>query len=708
MSAMQARYDAVTGFMADVKSKVGNGKPSRADLESIGGALLALAKRKELFPPDEFTVDADRLACDFRLAEDRDHHFALYASASRPNRASPPHNHETWAIIASVRGVMRNSIFQRIDNQEQAGVGRLELLREVDVADDEVVCFTGDDFHAIEVFGADETLHLHLYGDALDHQPNRIRFSDRQGGAYRLYEAPPHISTPKISAQALAELLRNPGEVAVVDVREIEEYAAEGHLLAAVCLPQSQIEMRADALMPRRDVPVVVTDADSGRLAITASRRLFDLGWKNISILDGGVAAWRENGGEVFEGIGVLSKAFGEVVEQARSTPRISAAALKAKMDAGEPVLVVDCRPPDEFAARTIPGARNVPGVDIVSARTALAELREAAVVVTCAGRTRGVLSTEWLRDMGIGKPVAVLENGIAGWRLAGFETAPGSDRSPLGGGAATPSGSRIDGVTTIVGDRLAAFEDDGSRTLYRFDVRSPEEFARGHLRGFVPAPGGQLLQATDTFVAVRGARIILADDDGARAPLTAAWLAQMGLGDVYAIRFDPAAPGLEHGPSLPSCSEPAAVDTITPAALREALAAGAVTLVDVASSDDYRAGHIPGAAWAIRSRLDDMPRDGSLVVTSRDGLLARFTVDDLANGGVPARALAGGTAAWIAEVGALETGATRMLHPVVDVWRSPGERADPMGAMQAYIDWELGLPAQVARDGTARFKVTA
>ncbi|WP_170135062.1 rhodanese-like domain-containing protein [Acuticoccus kandeliae] len=706
MSAMQARYDAVMQFMDAVKSKVGNGKPSREDLESIGAALHGLAQRKELFPPEEFTVDADRLACDFRLAEDRDHRFALYASASRPNRATPPHNHETWAIIASVRGLMRNSIFQRIDNQEEDGVGRLELLREVDVAGDEYVCFTGDDFHAIEVFGPDETLHLHLYGDALDHQPNRIRFSDREGGAYRIYEAPPHISTPKIAPRALARLLQRPGEIAVVDVREIEEFSSEGHLLAAVSLPESQIEIRASALMPRRDVPVIVTDADGGPLAVAASRRLFELGWKNISILDGGVAAWAESGGEVFQGIGVLSKAFGEAVEQTRATPRISAPELKAKMDSGAPVVVVDCRPTSEFAARTIPGAYNAPGVDIVSAKAALEAHPEASVVVTCAGRTRGLLSTEWLRDMGLANPVAVLEDGISGWRLAGFDTASGAEARRLEGGAVTPAGRLPDGVHAIDRESLAALEADTSRTLYRFDVRGPDEFAAGHLPGFRSAPGGQLLQASDAFMAVRGARIVLADDDGARAPLTAAWLVQMGVGDVFVIRFDPSAPGMHVGRELPPVLEPVDIDTIAPAALREALAAGTVTLFDVASSDDYRAGHIPGAAWALRNRLGDVPGDGSVVVTSRDGILAGYTVDDLARRGIPARALAGGTAAWVAEGGDLEEGATTMLHPAVDIWRSPGDRPDAKAAMRAYLDWERRLPEQIARDGSTRFNI--
>ncbi len=69
----------------------------------------------------------------------------------------------------------------------------------------------------------------------------------------------------------------------------------------------------------------------------------------------------------------------------------------------------------------------------------------------------------------------------------------------------------------------------DKSRTLYRFDVRSPEEYAAGHSAGFISAPGGQLVQANDEWIGVRGARLVLFDDDGVRARMTASWLVQMG-----------------------------------------------------------------------------------------------------------------------------------------------------------------------------------
>ncbi len=90
-------------------------------------------------------------------------------------------------------------------------------------------------------------------------------------------------------------------------------------------------------------------------------------------------------------------------------------------------------------------------------------------------------------------------------------------------------------GVKRLGPAELAALETDQTRTLYRFDVRQPDEFEAGHLPGFLNVPGGQLVQETDHAAPVRGARIVLADPRSARADMTASWLAQMGW-EVYVL----------------------------------------------------------------------------------------------------------------------------------------------------------------------------
>src|SRR5947209_13681277 len=96
----------------------------------------------------------------------------------------------------------------------------------------------------------------------------------------------------------LKAMLRDGGELALLDVREEGEFG-RNHLLFACNLPLSRLEMRIDALVPRRSTRMVLCDANDG-LAQRAARRLTELGYANPAVLAGGVAAWQEAGYELF------------------------------------------------------------------------------------------------------------------------------------------------------------------------------------------------------------------------------------------------------------------------------------------------------------------------------------------------------------------------------------------------------------------------
>ncbi len=148
----------------------------------------------------------------------------------------------------------------------------------------------------------------------------------------------------------------------------------------------------------------------------------------------------------------------------------------------------------------------------------------------------------------------------------------------------------------------------------------------------------------------MRGARVVLYDDDGGRARMTASWLAQMGW-DVSVLQADAAIMD-ETGmpaPLRPPYPEPAA-ETIR----AEELASTPDTVVaDLATSPVYHRGHIPGARFLLRSRFEqdfrNLPVASRLVLTSPDGVLARYAAPELAQAtGRPVVVLAGGTDAWI------------------------------------------------------------
>ena len=215
------------------------------------------------------------------------------------------------------------------------------------------------------------------------------------------------------------------------------------------------------------------------------------------------------------------------------------------------------------------------------------------------------------------------LRNGTIGWSLAGLELDHGQDRRApevppdlaRRAEAAAWDVARKAGAGRISAAALASLLDRGTQTVYRFDVRSPEDYAAGHLAGFRSAPGGQLVQETDWFAPVRGALVVLAGDGGGRAAMTASWLAQMGWEVAVLSRARTgrrAGPGrtgtIETGPWVPAwppAPEPPQAD---PAQVEGWLREGGTAVIDVDSSRLFEAGHVPGAAWALRTDLAGPP----------------------------------------------------------------------------------------------------
>jgi rhodanese-related sulfurtransferase len=524
----------------------------------------------------------------------------------------------------------------------------------------------------------------------------------------------------RIDARALHDWILDGRELAILDAREEGEFGA-GHLFWAVPCPLSRREIRARALLPCLATRIVCTDDGRGSAEKLAAY-LGSVGYADIAVLDGGTPSWTAAGYRIFTGINVPSKAFGEWVEHRFGTESVDAPELKSWIDSRRPLLVVDCRTHDEFVRMSIPGAINVPGGELAYRIGDLAPDPETVVVVNCAGRTRSILGAESLRQRGIPNNVVALRNGTMGWELAGYRCErgrtdhyqpglPGSVGPALAHASAFAERS---GVGVIGAMDLARFEEDPDRTLYVLDVRDPAEFRAGHRPGSRNAPGGQLVQATDRWIGVRGARIVLLDDTGVRARMTGGWLRQMGHRDVYVVEDGLQAVAGPGSPPLPVPELTADVPTIEVPALCALLDAGDRTsVVDLARSTEHRDGHIPGAIWGIRTRLDrlagPLAKARHVIITSPDGALARLTVAEM-SGLVRAevRALAGGTGAWHAFGRPLVR--DRTIPPdqdCIDVHLRPYDRnSGVQAAMRAYLAWEINLVNQVAGDDTIRFGV--
>jgi rhodanese-related sulfurtransferase len=344
-----------------------------------------------------------------------------------------------------------------------------------------------------------------------------------------------------MTPQAVRHALLTRAEIAIFDLRD-EHGFAQDHPLFAAQLPVGRIAIEAEARVPRKDVPVIVYDDDEGFTA-AAVRAFADLGYTDVRRLEGGLGGWRAAGYELFQDVNSYSKAFGELVEHRRNTPSLAAEEVKALIDGKADIAILDARRFEEYATMNIPGGTSVPGAELVLRARSVAPDPDTTIIVNCAGRTRSIIGTQSLINAGIPNPVVALRNGTIGWTLAGQALETGQQRQApeIAANGTDEARSRARDVAYRAGVKrldpagLAQLAHDEGRTLYRFDVRQPAAYAAAHLPGFLNAQGGQLVQETDHFAPVRGARIVLSDDLGPRADMTASWLAQTGW-EVYVL----------------------------------------------------------------------------------------------------------------------------------------------------------------------------
>ena len=532
-----------------------------------------------------------------------------------------------------------------------------------------------------------------------------------------LAAAVPSSRSRRIGAADLRRQLTINREVALLDVREEHDYAL-GHILLATLLPLSQLELRIAVLVPRRSTPIVLCDGHNEELAERAARRLSELGYADLSILAGGVAAWGDAGHPLFTTTHVLAKTFGGVAERAYQTPRITAHELKTLIDAGGDVVIFDARTFAEFQAGSLPGAQSCPLAELVDRVPDAVPSRHTLVVVNCASRTRGIVGAQSLVNLGLHNPVAVLENGVMAWSLAGGDVVKASGRvapepTPESFEDRRRAAQRLAdryGIPLIDRAGLRHLRDDHNRSLYLFDVRTPEAYEAGHWREARSAPGGQLIMTLPQFIGTHRSRVVLIDaGETLRAVTTAIWLKQIGRHDVYVLAELPPADEFVNGAAPPAAiGLPDGIEGIEPQAAATLLKSGRAAAIDVDTSLAYRDGHIPGAYFAIRSRLPaglEKIAEGALILTSSDGQLAALAAADLAGLGRRVLALRGGTAGWKAAGLQLEAGDGRGLHPFEDIWHSPMREVERRSEAYArYLAWEMSLADQVGHDGTVAF----
>ena len=691
--------------------------------------LQALVQHDDWLPDTQAQPSAERYQ-QYPLFVDPLGRFSVVSFVWGPGQSTPVHDHTVWGLIGMLRGSECCQAYAADATGTYQPQGPVHTLRPGDI---DAVSPTLGDVHKVWNALPDQvSISIHVYGADIG-QVQRWVYPPEGGrkgfvsgySPVRHDPADPLVQRlasplPITTMAQVREALLIREEIALLDVRE-EDPFAQSHPLFAANLPLGRLEADAWQRIPRRDTRVVVYDNGEG-LAEPAARMLQSLGYSQVSLLSGGLAGWAAAGGELFRDVNVPSKSFGELVESIRHTPSLPAPEVKALIEQGADLVVLDARRFDEYHTMSIPSGISVPGAELVLRARSLAPNPSTRIVVNCAGRTRSIIGTQSLINAGIPNPVVALRNGTIGWTLADQTLDHGATRrfdlnqlahQTESAAAARDVAARA-GVQFVDLVTLHRLQSDAHRTTHLLDVRTPEEYGQSHLPGATSAPGGQLVQETDHTVPVRGARIVLYDTDGVRACMSASWLAQMAW-EVYVLEGLQAADlsevGTAHRPQ-PATLYPL-VHT-SPERLQHWLGHSDTLVVDVGSSAAFVKGHIPGARWLLRSRFEQdvptLPPASRVVVTCPDGRLSRHAVAPL-RACLPAPTqvlwLTGGTQAWQASGHALDVNETGLVSERIDRYRRPYEGThNRREAMQAYLDWEFGLVEQLGRDGTHGFHV--
>jgi rhodanese-related sulfurtransferase len=523
--------------------------------------------------------------------------------------------------------------------------------------------------------------------------------------------------TTHIDAPTLKAWLGDGREIALIDVSEHGQYGG-GHPFFAVPLPYSRFELGLPVLVPNPAVRLVLCDQGDG-IAARAAARAAALGYHDLHILTGGKPAWQRAGYTLFAGVNVPSKTFGELIAHERHTPRVSAHAVRAMRDAKENFVIVDGRPFAEYRKMSIPGGICCPNGELALRIKNIAPDPETKIVVNCAGRTRSIIGAQTLLDFGIPNQVYALENGTQGWFLAGLALEHGAlrrhsdhvDSANIGElQARALHFASARGVAFVAPAAVEAWLGDATRTTYLLDVRTAEEHAAQSLPGFRHAPGGQLIQATDAWIGVRGARLVLADQELVRAPVVAGWLRQLGheacvlAGGIGAARAldwpQPCGP-----PALPAPA-PITARTLAPARDHAAL-----QIIDLRPAMTFRQGHVVRAQWSIRPRIAAAAARGikTTVLVADEPGVAALAARDLAEAGcTDIRLLAGGLADWRdAGLPILATPDQPADAECIDFLFFVHTRHDgDAEAARQYLAWETGLLDQLDPQERAAFRI--
>jgi predicted metal-dependent enzyme (double-stranded beta helix superfamily) len=167
--AANARY-GLARFVADLRRARAEGGDEKAMLRRVRPLALRLAAEKDCWlTPGMCRPDPEQGFGVHILHEEADHALTVFVATWLPGRGAPPHDHGTWAVVAGIEGVERNTFWRRIDDRSRPGHAELEPAGEKALGPGAAVALPAGTIHSVRNDTPLTTVSLHVYGMHVNH-----------------------------------------------------------------------------------------------------------------------------------------------------------------------------------------------------------------------------------------------------------------------------------------------------------------------------------------------------------------------------------------------------------------------------------------------------------------------------------------------------------------------------------------------------------
>lgn len=150
-------------FLTDLEDILDNIADDAQRLAAMRPLVRRLLTRSYWLQGEYFEPDPQRGWSVNTLYRETDFPITVQMVCWSPGQVSPVHNHCAWGLVALISGEEKNRIWQR--NPDKNHLHRLKMTQEVLLQPGDIITFTPEAIHQVEVIGDEPTVSFNLYGE---------------------------------------------------------------------------------------------------------------------------------------------------------------------------------------------------------------------------------------------------------------------------------------------------------------------------------------------------------------------------------------------------------------------------------------------------------------------------------------------------------------------------------------------------------------